>query len=146
MLTRLPVSFARQDAGSLQINRTVEGNPLSVGRRRYAEGLGTHANSDIHYQMPRGAREFSFSIGVDDEVAGKSPGVIFSVLGDGKELWGSPVIYGYERNQTTYTVDVRDVKTLQLRVHGSNGLDHADWINPIIAMGETGESAGGRGD
>ena len=91
VLSCLPAVSAWQERGNLQINRTFDGNRLSVGRRRYAEGLGTHANSEIHYEIPRGAREFSFIFGVDDEVGGRSPFVvIFSVLVDGKEVWKSP--------------------------------------------------------
>lgn len=133
-LTDLPISYARQDHGSLHFNRSFDGNTLSVGKHRYADGLGTHANSDIQYQLPEGASTFSFIVGVDDE-AGPAD-VKFSVWGDDKLLWESEVIYGYEQDIRTYNVNIAGIKKLNLKVAAlkDDRSDHANWVNTVITF------------
>ena len=45
-----PVS-AIQDWSELQIDTSMEGKPLSIGSRKFANGLGTHANSRVVYDL-----------------------------------------------------------------------------------------------
>src|SRR5690606_3965454 len=40
LLTELPLIYARQDHGNMKLNRSFDGNPLSVANRRYAQGIG----------------------------------------------------------------------------------------------------------
>lgn len=136
LLSEMPTTYAQQDHDTLQINRSFDRHTLSVGNQRYANGLGTHANSAIHYTLPENAVEFSFIVGLDDEVG--SADVIFVVMGDGRELWQSPIIYGNEKEHKVNKVDVRGVKVLELHVYsnGNDEWDHADWIDPIITLSE----------
>ncbi len=134
LLTKLTPISAHQDHGSLNINRSFDKNILSIGNRRYANGLGTHANSVIRYQLPSNAKTFSFMVGLDDEIG--QADVRFSVVADGKGIWHSDVIYGFEKNQKPITLDVSQVKLLQLHVNsmGKDAWDHADWINPVLTL------------
>jgi hypothetical protein len=134
LLTNLPLVYARQDHGTMAINRSFDGNKLSVANRRYAQGIGTHANSDIQYQLPDNAEIFSFMVALDDEVG--TADVQFSVWGDGKLLWQSTIIYGYERYRPTHEIDVRGVKILNLKVSSlkDERWDHANWINTVITV------------
>lgn len=132
LLTDLPQVYAKQDHSSLQKNISFNGSTLSISNRRYAQGLGTHSNSDIQYQLPEDATEFSFMVGIDDEVG--SSELQFSVWGDDRQLWQSKIYYGNEATAKVYKVDVRGVKLLNLKVAAltNDQWDHADWVNTII--------------
>ena len=134
LLTDLPMNYARQDHGAMAINRSFDGNKLSIANRRYAQGIGTHSRSDIQYQLPESAKTFSFKAALDDEVG--TADVKFSVWGDGKLLWESPAIYGYERNIPTQHIDVTGIKLLNLKVDPlkDDKWDHANWVNTIIQL------------
>ncbi len=135
LLTSLPQLSATQDHGTLKHNYSYDGNKLSIDKRRYAQGLGTHANSDIKYQLPDGAIQFSFIAGLDDEVGVAD--VKFSVWGDDKLLWESKPFYGYEA-ATEVHVDVRSVKVLSLKVAAlkEDKWDHANWVNTVIKVAQ----------
>lgn len=134
LLTDIPTIHIHQDHGTLEFNRSFDKNTLSVGGQRYASGLGTHANSVIRYQLPENATEFSFIAGLDDEVG--TADVVFTVKGDGRQLWQSPIIRGNEKAHPVQTLDIRGVKVLELEVYssGNDHWDHADWINPIVTF------------
>lgn len=133
-LTDLPLVYARQDHGVMAINRSFDGNYLSIAGRRYTQGIGSHAAADIQYQLPEGAKSFSFMAALDDEVG--TADVQFSVWGDGKLLWQSPLLYGHERNIATQHIDIKGVSLLNLKIAPlkDDKWDHADWINTIITI------------
>lgn len=133
-LTDLPLVYARQDHGTMALHRSYDGNHLSLANRRYAQGIGTHASSDIQYQLPEGASEFTFLAGLDDEVG--TADVQFSVWGDGKLLWESEPYLGHERDLHVHTVDVRGVQKLNLKIAPlkEDKWDHADWVNTVITF------------
>jgi len=133
-LTDLPLVYAKQDHGTMALHRSFVGDHLSLDNQRYAQGIGTHANSDIQYQLPEGATEFSFKAGLDDEVG--TADVQFSVWGDDKLLWESATHLGHERDPSTYTLDVRGVQKLNLKVAAlkDDKWDHANWVNTIITF------------
>ena len=126
--------YARQDHGKMAVNRSFDGNRLSVANRRYAQGIGTHASSDIQYQLPDNAETFSFMVALDDEVG--TADVQFSVWGDGKLLWQSAPIYGYERHIPTHKLNIQGVKILNLKVAPlkDDKWDHANWVNTVITF------------
>ncbi len=133
-LTALPLIDAKQDHGTMALNRSFDGNYLSIANRRYAQGIGTHASSDIQYQLPPDAAEFSFIAALDDEVG--TSDVQFSVWGDDKLLWESAPIFGYERTIPVTTLDVRGVQKLTLKVAPlkDDKWDHANWVNTVITI------------
>lgn len=139
-LTALPLIHAKQDHGTMALNRSYDGNHLSIADRRYAQGIGTHATSDIQYQLPPNAAEFSFIAALDDEVGTSE--VQFSVWGDEKLLWESPPMLGYERDIPVTTLDVRGVQKLTLKVAPlkDDKWDHANWVNTVITIAPTATS------
>jgi len=141
-LTELPLVYAKQDHGNMALHRSFDGNHLSLANRRYAQGIGTHASSDIQYQLPEGASEFSFNAGLDDEVG--TADVQFSVWGDDKLLWQSEPFFGHERDFSTHSIDVRGVQKLNLKVAPlkDDKWDHADWINTVITFAATSATSG----
>lgn len=136
LLTDFPLVYAKQDYGTMGINRSYDGNRLSLAGRYYAQGIGTHANSDIQYRLPENAIEFSFIPGLDDETI--TADVQFSVWGDGKLLWKSQTFYGFESDVTPVKIDVSEVTLLNLKVAAlkDDKWDHADWVYPIITLGD----------
>ncbi|WP_039912049.1 NPCBM/NEW2 domain-containing protein [Cellvibrio mixtus] len=132
-LTELPVAFSKQDYGQLNINKSVNGNPLRADEHRYAKGLGTHANSIIEYQLPPKTKTITVSVALDDEV--ESASVKFTVWGDDRLLWESRNHYGAEKPEFA-EINLESVQRLRLQVDGINdiGGDHADWLNPIITL------------
>ena len=68
-------------------------NPLRVGGRAYARGLGTHARSEIVYRLDNRYQRFEAEVGVDDEKKGLGS-VVFQVVADGRKLFDSGVVRG----------------------------------------------------
>lgn len=60
-----PVS-ARQDWGTFRRDdKSVVGGPMAIGKRSFARGIGTHANSVIHYALNGDYETFEAWTGVD---------------------------------------------------------------------------------
>ena len=135
LLTSLqPVSSA-QGWGDLGINKSVQGNALIVDGKTYTNGLGTHANSTIIYELDSRFSRFKATVGIDDEMIsfGKSS-VDFIVLGDGRKLFDSGVVRNGAKAQDL-DVSVAGVNELTLEVtDAGDGIDgdHADWLNPTL--------------
>jgi alpha-glucosidase len=115
-------------------DRSVEGRTLTTGGVRFGKGIGT-TPADKTVELAT-CSAFNATVGIDDEVdgrvdraAGAGGSVVFSVVGDGKVLYQSPL------RRTTdpalaISVDVTGVKSLTLKASdGGDGtsFDHAVW-------------------
>jgi len=124
--------------GSLQIDKAVSGNPLSIAGRPFGHGLGTHAASEIVYDLDHSAESFSAWVGVDDFLKShpdaNKASVVFQVIGDGKTLFDSGVMrMGDAAKQVK--VALKGVSELKLSVtDAGDGItcDHADWAEPTL--------------
>ncbi len=108
-----------------------DGSTLTIGGVTYAKGLGTHADSSVTLYLGKQCTSFTAVLGLDDSVDEKGEGdVIFTVLGDGTELYNSGSIK-FDNPGTPITVDVTGVTELELAVdtNGVNYRDHADWAD-----------------
>ncbi|MGL1902772.1 MAG: NPCBM/NEW2 domain-containing protein [Fibrobacterales bacterium] len=116
---------------SLKINKSVDNHPLTVGDKKYTEGLGTHAPSELRYQLKSSYSTFEAVVGIDDEVS-CSDGISFEVLGDGKSLSKSSIVK--QGKTITIKTDISGVKKLALKSNseGSSYCDHANWMNPLL--------------
>jgi hypothetical protein len=134
-LSDLEPIVAQQDWGSLNRDRSVDGNPLTVAGVTYEKGLGTHARSELRYELFGAFLRFQARVGIDDEVAPPTPvEVVFQVWGDGRLLWESDPIRNGDR-AVAVDADVRGVQELVLRVlPGGDGInyDHADWLDALV--------------
>ena len=65
-LTSLKWKSATSQWGNVHVNRNAEGGPLQVAGKPIADGIGTHANSVIHYQIPAGYKRFSAVGAIDN--------------------------------------------------------------------------------
>jgi len=66
-LTDLKWVKASAGWGNPTINRSVGGNDLIVDKRIFREGIGTHSNSIIEYDIPEGYNTFTALAGLDNE-------------------------------------------------------------------------------
>ncbi len=131
-LDDLNLAAATQGWGDPHKNQSVEGHPLTIGGKQFQRGFGTHAVSTLHVNLDSGAKSFSASVGVDDEV-NKNPAssVEFIVRGDGKVLWKSSVMHAGDAAEHC-EVDLAGVKSLVLEVGDAGdgiNFDHADWAD-----------------
>ncbi|MEE2640494.1 MAG: PVC-type heme-binding CxxCH protein [Planctomycetota bacterium] len=85
-LTLLKWKSASSNFGSVQVNRNCNGQPIRINGKPYAKGLGTHANSVIHYQLPKNHKFTKFEAiagldngGTDQGACGNASSVGFAV-------------------------------------------------------------------
>ena len=120
--------------GSVQANKSVDKNPLTVCDQQYDRGVGTHALSEFMLQLDGQASRFSAWVGIDKEIAASPNGRVrasaeFIVLGDDKVLFNSGTMKA-DTPAKQVDVDLKGVKQLRL-IAGDAGdgidYDHADW-------------------
>ena len=111
-----------------RLNRNCLDNPLSVAGNTYSWGLGVHANSVLTFEVGGNWSKFESVIGIDDQM-GATGSVVFMVLGDGKQLYKSPVIRGGVTPATVINVPIKGVKMLTLSVDATEDLDLGDVAN-----------------
>jgi hypothetical protein len=112
----------------IERRRSVERHPLTLRKKRFERGLGTHGRSVIPVDLLDGAAAFRAVVGIDDETGGRGT-VEFVVVGDGKELWKSPILDG-KSEPLNVNVPLAGVHKLELIVTMAGngyGHDHADW-------------------
>lgn len=116
--TRLtPVQPYRRDVD-------VQGFDLSIAGRRFPWGLGVHANSDLAFGLNGRFKTFHCEVGIASRM-GRRGSVVFQVMGDGKELFKSPVVRGGDE-ALAISVSVEGVKRLELKAADAGDLDLGD--------------------
>ncbi len=132
-LSSLDLGGVTQGWGGVGKDKSVDGHPLSIGGKKFRQGVGTHAESRWVIDLKGNASRLTAQVGVDDEV-GDLGSVVFDVIGDRKTLWTSGRMTGSDAAKSL-DVDLTGVKKLILRVTdgGDNiNYDHADWAEGII--------------
>ena len=101
-----------------------------MGGKTYAHGLGTHANSRIHYQLDNRYRRFEAEVGVDDEKEGGGT-VVFQVFADDRKVFDSGVMRGNQpAKKVSLPLDgVEELLLVVTDAGDGNNCDHADWGN-----------------
>lgn len=115
--------------GEIRKNKSIDGNTLRLGGRRFSHGIGTHATSDIIMNIPEGAQKFLAAAGCDMEKTGGQT-MMFYIYIDGVEVDRSSLI----KTGQHYVFDIdipEEAKEIRLYVYegrcDSNINDHADW-------------------
>jgi putative heme-binding domain-containing protein len=80
-LVTMPWRHASAEWGSVQVGRNANGGPLAIDGQPYPVGIGTHAFSEIAYDVPKGYHRFRSRCGLDDggTSQGGRPDVEFQV-------------------------------------------------------------------
>ena len=135
----LDLSAVAQGWGEARADLSVNGRPLSIGGRKFATGIGTHAASRFAVRLNGKAERFTAWVGVDDEVPAKGGSVVFRVLADGSEVWNSGVMRAGDAAKQA-DVPLAGVRQLGLLADDAGdgiGNDHADWADARITGKET---------
>ncbi|MEQ9409625.1 MAG: NPCBM/NEW2 domain-containing protein [Fuerstiella sp.] len=72
-LTGLKWKSATSDWGKVQVGRNAGGGPLKVAGREITDGIGTHANSVIHFRIPPGYTKFTAIAALDNGGTDQGP-------------------------------------------------------------------------
>ncbi|NOU75196.1 DUF4981 domain-containing protein [Paenibacillus sp. LMG 31458] len=121
---------------SIKKDKSIDGNSLRLrgpsGTVTYAKGIGTHANSEIIYNLAgKNVESFSAVVGVDQEVGGTAGSIVFQVFLDGVKAFDSGMMSATTVSKAV-NLDVKGVKELKLVIRDNgdgNGNDHGDWAD-----------------
>jgi hypothetical protein len=114
-----------------------DGAPLTIDGKVYPKGLGTNSVSDVAIYLGGKCSKFTSTVGNDDD-AGSSGTMVFSVLGDGKTLATTKTVKGGDPAQQI-SADLEGVGTLDLVVGDAgdgNAYDHGDWAAPTLTCSD----------
>jgi hypothetical protein len=123
----------RQDWGNLQMDKSVTGKPLTIAKKRYKKGIGTHANGMLSYNLNGKYQKLTAVIGLDeDEFC--SDGAQVKILGDGNLLANTgKLVPGQE-----YLLDIslNGVNQLVFEIDslGDINCDHLDIAMPVLQL------------
>lgn len=149
-LSKLDISRMESGFGQSSAGKSVDGNPLKIGGKSYADGVGTHAESSLSLVLDGKAGFLTAEVGVDAEV-GANGSVEFVVTADGREVFRSGIMKGGQAARPL-KVPLAGVRRLDLQVlDGDDGIDfdHADWADaritftgaaPVVAVPEKEEA------
>ena len=126
--------------GTLQIDKTIDGNTFTLSGNKFSKGIGAHAESDIIMDIPAGAKKFVAVVGMDDEVMKNMEennvaepnfyGMIFHIYIDGKHVEQTSLL-GITKHYV-FDIDIPEgAKQIRLYVdhveYTGKNYDHADW-------------------
>ncbi len=110
---------------------------IKVRERLAPKGLSVHPQNRqttrVAYALGGKANTLTGAAGLNDGTHPAFDSVVFTVVGDGQELWRSPRVTR-ESGPTAFRIDVSGVQVLELRAtaQGSHWGMHAVWIDPVI--------------
>ncbi|NDV46726.1 melibiase [Paludibacter sp. 221] len=136
-LSELNLSMMTTGWSSAKANRSIDGNPLTMGGKVYRNGVGTHADSKMMIALEGRAARFTALVGVDDEVT-SAGSVVFRITADDKEVFKSPLMRKGDKPKKV-NINLNGVQTLVLEaLSGGDGIsnDHADWAEAYFDMKE----------
>ena len=111
-----------------RMDRSATGDAIRIAGKRYPWGIGVHADSELTFDLGGAFKRFRADVGIAARM-GKRGSVVFRVLGDGKELYKSPVVTGADPQPRGVDVPVAGVKRLTLAVNDAGDLDLGDVAN-----------------
>jgi alpha-galactosidase len=136
-LDQLDLTLMESGWGENHVDKSVDGNPLTIAGKKYERGVGTHAVSKFLVRIHGTGDSFDALAGVDDESS--KPGTVeFMVLGDRKVLWKSGIMKKGDPAKPVH-VSLKGIEKMALLVtDGGDDInyDHADWIDARITYRE----------
>ncbi|MDR2593625.1 MAG: NPCBM/NEW2 domain-containing protein [Fibromonadaceae bacterium] len=121
----------RQEWGSLQIDKSVTGKPLTIAKKRYKKGVGTHASGFIRYSLNAEYEKLTAVLGLDeDEFC--SNGVQIKIIGDGNLLADTGKLG--QGQEYPLNISLKGVNQLTFETNGLGdiGCDHVDIAAAIL--------------
>ena len=120
--------------GEVTRNHNLNGTPIRLGGKEYAEGVCTHAFSDMKIAV-NGAVRFMAEVGIDSKFP-NSGSVQFKIYGDNKLLWRSSLKRGGEpADKADISVKGYDILELAVTDGGDDyTCDWADWADAAFIV------------
>ncbi len=138
-LTTLNPTSASAGWGSPNYNGlNVGGNDIYISGIKYTQGIGTHAQSRITYNIPSGYQYFKGKVGRDDAADGCNCGDMltsFTIKLNGATVWNSGQ-HGINTPAEDFNVNLNGSGgTLELinNAGANNWGDWADWVNIYLS-------------
>ncbi|OAM86945.1 hypothetical protein AW736_25565 [Termitidicoccus mucosus] len=112
--------------------KTVSGNPISIGGRKFADGFGMHGISRLQIELDGRATRFTAWTGLTDDSPDPGP-VWYEILGDGRMLYeGAPIKRGEAAKEIN--LDIKGIKSLVLAVQSPDYFNvHTAWADARIS-------------
>ena len=139
MLWESSTAGTDNDGLSARRDANIIGNSLTMGGKSYDKGIGTHAfadstPADIVVDLTDIDHKYFYAeVGIDDS-RGSSGTVQFILLGDGQELYRTPILRGIYAPHIML-VNISDCEVITLRVlNGGDGWtdDWANWCDAAV--------------
>jgi hypothetical protein len=134
-LSDLSPSRATIGWGTIEVDRAVSGAALTVAGTTFRKGIGTHAVSEIDFDLFGVFDTLSLGAGLDAGSRTEKGSVEFFVFVDGKERWRSGMMRMADAVKRC-VVPIAGARTVRLLVTDAgdgNDYDHADWIEPRLS-------------
>jgi len=131
-LTELEPVTHWQASGALALDRSVGCTPLQIGDRAFDHGLGTHAASEVVYNLGEGYDRFEAWVGIDVmKLHSATASAVFKVFADQKAVFDSGVMRGDTpaRPVSLQLTGVRELKLVVTDAGDGNKDDYADWAD-----------------
>lgn len=131
VLTRLPIHEWSIEERRPLINRMPNGEFARLGGSE-APSLILFGAGAVRFKVARAFDQLSGTVGLEDTAGGKGD-VVFSLVGDEREIWSSGPIKAGER--VAFSVEIGDVYFLDLVVKDAGGGKEGDvavWFNPQL--------------
>lgn len=120
--------------GTIQKDKSINGNTLTTGGKSYRHGVGAHATNRIVLNL-NAAKRFHAVVGLDDETSGGN--VKYSVVlkkqnGEEKTVASGTLTTSSQKSRTaTIDVETTGYKYMILLAdeNGANSYDHVDWAD-----------------
>ncbi|WP_445383546.1 NPCBM/NEW2 domain-containing protein [Robiginitalea sp. IMCC43444] len=133
-LDELDLSSMSSGWGKPNKGKSVLGYPIQMGNKRYARGVGVHAESKYMLTLNGQATEFSAIVGVDD--TGKPvSSVRFYLIGDQKILWQSDLLGKGEYREVR--IDLKGIEVFAMYVSDGGDGYNRDYANYAMAKFKT---------
>ena len=120
--------------GEVTRDKNLNGTPIRIGGKEYAEGVCTHAFSDMKIAV-NGATRFMAEVGIDSKFP-NSGSVQFKIYGDNKLLWRSSLKRGGEPADKV-DISIKGYEILELAVTDGGddySCDWADWADAAFLV------------
>jgi hypothetical protein len=136
-LSDLTPTYARQDYGSLQKDKSINGNTLTIGGQQYSKGIGSHASAEIIYEFNPEFIRMEAVVGMDSEVGSNGSAAIRLFSGVSEQynhsvaLFSSGTMNGGDAGVTISKDLPSGTNQLRLVADGFSDLycDHVDIAN-----------------
>ena len=134
-LDSLDFSALDQDSKRAAKDKPVTGSPLTLGRVKYAHGIGTHAVSELLIDLKGIASHFDAMAGVDDDTQATGA-VAFEVWADDRKVAETGNMRAGEQPKpiSADLTGARHMLLLVLDGGGGTRFVHADWAGALLTL------------